>query len=189
MTPRLFHTAILVLLLAAGRSVRAEDTNSAAPLDFQSFRLIQQRNIFNPNRRRDSRGDRSAPAPQPDWFTLKGIMSYEDQNVAFFDGSNSSYRKAAKIGDSIAGYKVAEITNTGVKLAAGSNQTLDLHLQSQMRRQPGGPWSLIARADPSSEANPSAVSDEAPVSTSGGAVDDARARLMKKREQEMKDSK
>jgi hypothetical protein len=188
MTPRLPHAAILVLLLAAGQLARAQDTNSAAPVDFQSFRLIQQRNIFNPNRRRDSRGDK-APAPQPDWFTLKGIMSYEDQSVAFFDGSNSSYRKAAKIGDNIAGYKVAAITNTGVKLAAASNQTLDLHLQSQMRRQPGGTWSLIARADPSMEANPSAVSDEAPASTSGGAVDDARARLMKKREQEMKDSK
>jgi hypothetical protein len=188
MTPRLLHAAVLVLLLAAGQMARAEDTNSAPPVDFQSFHLIQQRNIFNPNRRRDSRGDK-APTPQPDWFTLKGIMSYEDQNVAFFDGSNSSYRKAARIGDDIAGYKVAEITNSGVKLAAASNQTLDLHLQSQMRRQPGGPWALIARADPSMEANPSAVSDEAPASTSGGTVDAARARLMKKREQEMKDSK
>jgi hypothetical protein len=189
MTQRLLQYAILVLLLAAGHAARAEDTNAAAPGDFQSFRVIQQRNIFNPNRRRDTRGDRAAPAPQPDWFTLKGIMSYEDQSIAFFDGSNSSYRKAAKIGDNIAGYKVAEITNTGVKLAASSNQTLNLHLQSQMRRQPGGPWSLIARADPSSEANPSAVSDDPPASTSGGAADDARTRLMKKREQEMKDSK
>jgi hypothetical protein len=188
MTQRILHAAILVLLLAAGQALRAEDTNSVSPLDFQSFHLIQQRNIFNPNRRRDSRGDK-APAPRPDWFTLKGIMSYEDQNVAFFDGSSSSYRKAAKIGDNIAGYKVAEITNTGVKLAASGNQTLNLHLQSQMRRQPGGPWSLIAQVDPSKEADPAAVSDETPASTSGGAVDDARARLMKKREQEMKDSK
>ena len=97
--------ACLSLGLADGLSA-AEVTNSAAGAvpargDFVSFRVITERNIFNPRRY-----GRSSKAPPPrtepekvvksERFALLGTMSYEKGRYAFFDGSSTDFRKVAK---------------------------------------------------------------------------------------------
>src|SRR2546428_10826618 len=55
-----YLVAIVPFLLVASRTMAADETNTAkaasARIDYQSFRLIYERNIFNPNR--SSRSDR-----------------------------------------------------------------------------------------------------------------------------------
>ena len=76
------------------------EARSPARLDLESFRLIWERNIFNPNRTgrysrtqqytRRREPDRRAPVES---FALMGTMSYEKGNFAFFEGSSSQYQK------------------------------------------------------------------------------------------------
>jgi hypothetical protein len=87
-------------------------TNSSSGLDFSTFKIITDRNIFNPRRsaRSVTRSEtRRTSTPKVDSFALVGTMSYEKGPFAFFEGSQSEYRKALKPEDTIAGFKVAEI--------------------------------------------------------------------------------
>ena len=87
-------------------------------------------------------------------------MTYDNQKVAFFDGSSSQYSKAVTPADTIAGYKIAEIAFDHVKLAAASNQTINLPVGSQMKRQDNGPWSLVENPEPAAESSAPATSDK-----------------------------
>jgi hypothetical protein len=84
----------LMLLLAASRPVQAEETNAPSRSDYTSFRIIAERNIFNPNR--SGRAGRNATRREPEKrkrvesFALVGTLSYEKGQFAFFDGASSS---------------------------------------------------------------------------------------------------
>src|ERR1051325_3802941 len=76
-------------------SVRADksgttNANAQARNNYESFRIIAQRNIFNPNRSsRASRGGENGEARKEvktDWIALVGTMLYEKGELAFFDG-------------------------------------------------------------------------------------------------------
>lgn len=88
--------ALLAVLLLGGASGRAESsTNAPAPNaparpSFDAFRVISDRNIFNPNRfaRNSSRvRTETRPTARADAFTLVGLMAYEKGTFAFFDGA------------------------------------------------------------------------------------------------------
>ena len=49
---------------------------------------------------------------------MVGTMSYAKGEVAFFDGSSALYRKAVKIGETIAGHKVVAVTPDEVRMEA-----------------------------------------------------------------------
>jgi hypothetical protein len=117
-------------------------------LEYDSFRIISDRNIFNPNRRAQnpSRVRDTGPATRVDSFALVGTMKYAKGSVAFFEGSRSEYRKALKPGDSIAGYKIAAIAPNTVSLAAATNQQ-ELAVGKEMRREENGPWRVSDRTD------------------------------------------
>ena len=86
------------------------------------------------------------PRPKSvDSLTLVGTMSYEKGTFAFFDGTSSEYKKALKLTDSIAGYKVTNIAPNGVKLASGTNE-LELSVGAQLRREENGPWRLSGQS-------------------------------------------
>ena len=184
---------ILALVLAADPLVRAQDTNSAStpPTGFQSFQIISQKNIFDPNRRPPRGGGTNAPPPSY-YFTLNGTMSYEDKSYAFFNGSGIRTSQAFQPADSINGYKIAEIANNYVKLMASSNQFVKLSVGMQMKRTGGGPWTLVASPDPTAEPASSSSeggSDRAVMSMVGGADSDVMKRLMARRAQETGDAK
>jgi hypothetical protein len=117
-------------------------------------------------------------------------MSYEKGSFAFFDGTSSDYKKALKLTDAIAGYKVTNIAPNRVKLASGTNE-LDLSVGMQMRREEDGPWLLTSHST-SYAATPASTSTNAAATTtptssdaaSGSAESDIIKRLMQKREKE-----
>lgn len=115
-------------------------------------------------------------------------MSYANQSVAFFEGSSSQYNKAVTPADTIAGYRIAEIAFDHVKLAAASNQTINLPIGSQMKRQDNGPWALVENPEPAAEPSAIPAASDKPAtpaaSSSGRPQDDVIKRLMQKREQE-----
>jgi hypothetical protein len=126
---------------------RATETAAAAPapVSFDSFRLVIDRNIFDPNRVPRRPGFRRANAPVADSFSLVGTMSYGKGTFAFFDGSSPAYRKALKTSDTIAGYKLTEITDRRVKLA-GKTNTVEMSVGTQLRREEEGEWTFVAQA-------------------------------------------
>src|SRR5438876_1967923 len=160
--------ATLVLLLATGLIGRAQSTNAVARPDYQSFKIITDRNIFDPNRSsRSSRRTEEAKPARVESFALVGTMSYENGTYAFFDGTGSSYRKAIKTGDTIAGYKVAGISADHVKLEANGQQ-IELSVGVQMKKQDEGEWQLAGRAESFEASSPATDATEKTDGASGG---------------------
>lgn len=155
---------------------------SASKRDLSSFKIIMERNIFDPNRRSRTRaGVSEQPKPASvDSFSLVGTMSYEKGKFAFFDGTGFEYRKAAKAGDTLAGFRVKEIGPKAVKLEA-NGKVLDLGVGMQMRRQDAGEWQMTGRSDTYASAAPSDRS-----SASSGSESELLKRLMQQREKELK---
>jgi hypothetical protein len=183
--------ALLALVVIIGGPARAAETNSSPGVSFESFRLISERNIFDPTRRRGYTRNNAGPfirTPPSETFTLLGTMSSAQGTFAFFGGTSAQFRKTVKAGDTIANYRIAAIEHDYVKLAASSNQTITLPVQTQMRRQADGPWSIGGRGDvsaePASASSGAAESKPTPSSATSGAVSDIMKRLMQKRAEE-----
>lgn len=129
-----------------GSSGFSSEPASTNRLEFGYYRLIFERNIFNPNRRPSSgpffeQPRDYTPPRRTDTFSLVGTMAYGKGVFAFFDGSSYQYRKTAKPGEIIAGYGISEVGHDYVKLVSKTNQ-LELRIGMQMRRDDGGDWSL-----------------------------------------------
>ena len=182
----------------------ASATDSGAPAtglgtnrgDYAFYRLIVDRNIFNPNRRPQQPFTRRDPTPvvrTTDYISLVGVMSYEEGDFAFFTGNLSRYEKSAKVDDVIATYRVVAInvnSNT-VRLEGGTNR-MELQVGMTMRRDEDGVWhaSRTPALFASYNSTPAPGSDSsAPRGPSGGAAasaDDNEVikRLMQRREQQ-----
>lgn len=179
--------------------VRSTNAPAATPAstakDFESFKMIAQHNIFNPNR--SARGARSTEDGEggrrvrTESFTLVGTMLYGDKELAFFDSSSSSYKKALKSGDSVAGYKISNITPAGLKLEK-DGKTVQMAVGQQMKRPDQGEWTLSAERTPetdssSATSDTSSSSNDSSTSTNSSSdEDEALKRLMKRREEELK---
>ncbi|MGD0016564.1 MAG: hypothetical protein ABSC38_03480 [Verrucomicrobiia bacterium] len=170
-------------------------TGSAPAISFETFRIVAQRNIFNPNRYsgRTGRRNPSQMAGAPG-FALVGTIIYEKGAFALFDGSDAQYKKTLKLSDTIADYRVVEITPSHVKLETGTNQTT-LSVGAQMKII-DGKWELADGTEsvgkspdtssgaPASETATEASSEE--TSSGGGSGADAiLRRLMQQREKEL----
>jgi hypothetical protein len=136
------------------------------------------------------------PPKTVDALTLVGTMSYEKGSFAFFDGTSAEYKKALKLTDAIAGYKVTNIAPDRVWLAAGTNE-LELHVGMQLRREEEGPWLLASQstsyaAPPASTSTNTAAAASATATAavtgsdtaSGGSESDIIKKLMQRREKE-----
>lgn len=132
---------------ATALAVAAPPNAAPGPVDFSAFRIIAERNIFNAARsgRTASTGAprENRRAIQVETVALRGTMSYEKGSFAFFDGSRPEFRKVLSAGDSIAGHTIREITPLGVRLADGTRE-IALQVNSQLRREDEGEWSLAA---------------------------------------------
>ncbi len=193
MKNRFLIMTILVASLAGLRPVTAEEISADTRPSFNSFQVIESNNIFNPSRRPPRRGS-NAPIVRTYSFTLNGTISYENKGYAFFDGNAVNRGGVFGLSDTINGYKIAEITNNTVKLAASSNQFITLKVGSQMRKVENGPWKLMGSPEPATESSSSSsaetTSDDnsgdttaapARVSSVPGADGDVIAKLMRRR--------
>ena len=167
--------------------------SSVAPsaiFTYDSFRLITDRNIFNPNRsgRRDRTAEEIAP-PRTDVISLVGTMDSDNGLRAFFDGSEPAFRKALHVGESIDKYKVAQIAPMVVDLER-DGKTLSVRVGQQLRRPDGADWNLVgedvARREAQARAAAEAkVDPNAPPAIPADA-DEVTKRLMQKRAQQLK---
>lgn len=123
--------------------------------DFSAFKIVHERNIFDPNRHPAGVAPRNivkaTKATKVDKFSLVGTMLTDGKIMAFFSGTDSSYQTTLGVKKTIAGFEVAEIRYDGVKLCR-SNQVYNLSFANQMRREDGGEWRLAdgSAADSSS---------------------------------------
>ena len=131
----------------------AEGTNAPARLNYDSFRMISDRNIFNPNRvaRSGGRTTRAAttPAAHVESFSLVGIMSYEKGWFAFFEGTSADFKQVLQADATIGQYRVASVMADVVKLTHGTND-YEMKVGMQMRREDEGEWFLSATGEGSS---------------------------------------
>ena len=76
-----------------------------------SFKLIQERNIFDPERRRprEIRRERPVEPPREESFTLLGTMSYGERILAFFEGTQRNWSGAVELGEEVAGHTLKEV--------------------------------------------------------------------------------
>jgi hypothetical protein len=190
-TRRLWFARSLVGLFTAGMvlsvSSGAQETNGYPPLN--TFQIIGTKNIFNPNRyRKDPHTTGTTVHPRVDAFALVGTMSYSKGKFAFFDGSNTQYKKVLEPGGNIAGYTVKEITQTNVTLSAHGND-FGMAIGTQMRNQGGNKWALsghIIDDTPTEETNgntngENAAAESTAPPTSGSASMDAILKEMAER--------
>jgi hypothetical protein len=193
----------LMLLCIVLTPFAAETTNEThkagvpSRYDYQSFKLIPERNIFNPNRSaRSTRNDKEREKPKKaESFALRGTMSYEKGTFAFFEGSSSEFRKALSPNQTIAGYTITAIEPNGVKLEHGSNK-VELAVGQQMRREDEGEWT-VSQADRSIASSAGGKSSSSSSETNSGTNDSSATsgkddenpilkKLRLKREQELK---
>jgi hypothetical protein len=139
--PAFTTTAGVGILLMTLLSAAAQSSNG---LDYASFQIIGQRDIFDPNRVPHRRS--TGPATHVvDSFSFVGTMSYAKGNFAFFDGTSPDFRKVLEREGSIADFKVTAINPRSVTLLSGTNQTV-LPLGTQMYRDDNGHWTVSAES-------------------------------------------
>jgi len=159
---------------------------SAAPdrVGFDAFRILSERNIFNPNRVGRTLQGPSVPAqPSGDLVTLVGAMDSDRGPQAFFDSDNHLYRKVLPSGGKIAQYTVGQIANSGVELAR-DGKSFVLRVGQQLRRAHGGDWAVVET--PTSSAAATATSAPAPSTAIPADASDTLKRLMEKRQSQLK---
>jgi hypothetical protein len=170
-------------------------SNTSSAVSLQNFKIITQRNIFDPNRRADSgeRGRRIDPnrLARADGFSLVGTLIDKRGEFAFFSGSDPKYKKVLKVAGTIADYKVTEVAPDYVELETNGNQ-IKMSVGMQMKKLDAGEWQLVdgtvALAKVSdtsaSETKDTETSDDAP-STGSSSADAVLKRLMQQREKEL----
>lgn len=183
----------------APASAAAKPAVPPAALNYEAFSMIADRNIFNQNRYpRSSRGTATnivRRVPKIDSLTLVGTMDYEKGKMAFFDGSNSQFKKAAKVGDTVGAFKVVDVTPNLVKLA-GEKAEMELKLGQALRREDEGEWQVssisvigsgssgMASSGAPATTGASTATPSSDSSSSGGGADDALKRLLERRAKE-----
>ena len=162
------------------------EARSPARLDLESFRIIWERNIFNPNRSPYNRFTRTETRREPgrrrriESFALVGTMSYEKGRFAFFEGSISQYQKVLEASNTIGDYTISEITTSHVKLQGTNGQAIEMPVGMQMKREEEGEWMLSERAETPETVRTSLST----TSSSSGGSSEALKRLLERREQE-----
>jgi hypothetical protein len=162
---------------------------AAAPANsFEAFGLVVERNIFNPNRTGRSASAPEAKPVRVDEIALVGTMMSDEGLRAFFESADSRFRKTVRVGDSIAEFKVARISSSGVDLAQGDT-ALALLVAQRLRRVEGGAWTVDTSGTEAAQgtgltAGRRAVEPGAPAEIPADASDVLK-RLMKKREKQL----
>ena len=196
----------LALLLAFaisplhGADKRRDSANGKTPVvepapqgkGFESFQLLTERNIFNPNRVGRTREVPQEKPPRVEEISLVGTMQYDKGPIAFFDSPDASYRKTVRTGESVGDFKVARISAEGVELLR-EDKPVELKVAQQLRRVEGGEWTVSvpassrgdSRGTTSASASQRSNEPPPPVEIPANASETLK-RLMKNRDKQLK---
>lgn len=191
----------LVLALALASPAGAQGEAARGIPAFGEFRLLIQRNIFDPSRRKPAERPvaEAPPAPRVDELVLSGTLVTDAGAYAFFEGSRREYARVVETGGEVAGCVVTGIGTSGVVLSAPDGP-LNLDVGRALAREGDRPWELAGRPSGrrpplSSGDGPARVADGTP--TGGGEAEpgpadapsedtnDVLRRMMERRRQEM----
>jgi hypothetical protein len=166
----------------------AKASPTAANGSFDSFRLIGDRNIFDPNRRSRVRSaSNEPPVPTGDTIAFVGTMDYDQGIFAFFDSSDARYRRVLPEGGKLAEFVVKHVEARRVDLTRdGKVTTLDI--TQQLHRPPeGGDWAVTG-ASPIPAVSATADGGAAPTVPAVPAdASDILKRLMEQRQKQLKE--
>jgi len=183
----LLVAAVLCLLLSVPALGRAQESRSSAAPGFESFRIVVDRNIFDPNRR-ESRPETSPapedPAPQPDQLALTGVLIYEGEGVAFFEGTEPDYNVDLKQGGTVAGYRIVEIRTDGIKLSKNGRE-IELPVGSGLSKRHEGEWELSSAPSFLDRRESSSNQGAADAESSDSSSTDLLETLRKRRQREV----
>jgi hypothetical protein len=185
-SPLAIFLSLFTVTITASAQQTNTNTTAASRLEYSNFRIIAERNIFNPNRTSRTRStQRDDRQPRADTFSLVGTMIYEKGTFAFFDGTGSDYKQVLEPDGKIAGYVVKEILPHSVKLESGG-KVVEMKVGAQMRKEDNG-WRLLAQPEwtPPPTDTTTAANSEAPADP-GLEQNDVLKKLMQQREQELK---
>jgi hypothetical protein len=163
----------------------------ASPKGFDVYRVVIERNIFDPERQPMAAGAPPVieqPRKAGDYIALTGVMFDNGKALAFFSGSRSDYDKVIEVNGEIAGAKVTRIAPNGIvvdragkKIAVAVGQTV--------------PFDGSAPGAPPAEAGVSSAPAAANTTTPGenppnppplpGNLSDVMRRMMERRQHEL----
>ena len=111
-----------------------------------SFKLIQERNIFDPDRRRPREMRREMPVepPREESFTLLGTMSYGDRTLAFFGATQRDWSGAVGLGKEVAGHTLKEVEFDHILLEL-EGETVSLQVGAGRSKRGDGDWETQER--------------------------------------------
>jgi hypothetical protein len=114
--------AAIVLLAWPGASGWAQQ-------NFESFKLVRSRNIFDPDRRpppsQNGAAASAVPIVQSDYVALTGTLLTSDKALAFFSGSRADFNQVLPVKSKIAGVTITKITVDNITIdRAGKTATV-----------------------------------------------------------------
>jgi hypothetical protein len=139
---RLATVLSTALFLAAAGHAQAPVSTASTAVTFSAFQVIGNYNIFNADRVGYTPGVIQA---RVDTITLVGTIQSGRGRLALFDSSDRAYRKGFREGEKIAEFTVTRISDSSVELTREA-QPFSLVMGQQLRRPPGGAWTLGAAA-------------------------------------------
>lgn len=139
--------AVAFASLPARAAETASETNSpSAKGEYEAFKLINERNIFNQSRYKDGTPAQPVSAsrtPRIENFALVGtILGGIKGDSAFFEGSSEAFNKQVRASQTIASYTLKAIHANFVSLES-EGQNVDLPLGMQMQRRDEGEWTQV----------------------------------------------
>lgn len=144
--------AALALALPGWAGAAEPSPASDAPR-LEAFNVLLERNIFDPQRRPNERGgeksreETAATTSTTERISLDGVMIDGGRAVAFFEGTETQYTVAVRLGEEIAGHRLVEIHTDQVRLEK-KGRTLELPVAGQLSRAEKGDWVVAKEVIP-----------------------------------------
>lgn len=116
--------------------------------EYETFSLILENNIFDPNR--EAASDEPPPRPQPevryDVIQFHGTLRDQDKVLAFFSGAGGVEGGPKAVGDAVGEFVVESIGEKEVSIKLeGETDARTLVLGAALERPEGGEWSESSR--------------------------------------------
>jgi hypothetical protein len=137
-----------VLLSLAAMTAGAAEEETRPTGTWEDYRLIIQRNVFDPERRKpvvEQPKPEETPRPVVDEILLVGTLLTDRETYAFFEGSQPDYRTVQTLRSTIADGTITEIAGDRISLVI-QGVSLQLPVGNKLIRENQGEWKISTDA-------------------------------------------